>query len=223
MTVPGLLVSSTEPPALKTLGRSSMLPEQFGADFLLPLQGRMIGVQRKTVGDLIASVTDGRLAKEVAQLTRCDLSVLIVEGRPKWSTEGELLGQHDKAHRWTRNAHRSLLWSMRDRGIWVEHSDDPADTVAAVTNLHAWLTKDKHSSLDRRPGPVSVWGRADHGDWARHLLMGFDGLGPEIAGRIVEHFGGVPLTWKVTAEELAEVPGLGAKRIKKIMSALDHA
>lgn len=215
-----MLVAPTEPRTIKTLGKSSSLPEKYGADILVPVSGSFLGIQRKEISDLVASVQDGRLSKEISQLQQVGRAVLIVEGRLKWSTEGVLLGR-DYGMPWTRTTHRNLLYSVQARGVWVESTDDANDTVACILNLHDYLRKPKHMGLMKRPGPVSPWGKAVNQDWAAHLLQGFEGVGPETAKNIIEHFGGrVPLEWRCDEAALKEVPGIGPKRAKQLMEAL---
>jgi ERCC4-type nuclease len=212
------LVAPTEPRVIKTLGKVSSIPETKGADILLAVAGGLAAIQRKEISDLIASVHDGRLAKELAQMRSLPFAILIVEGRLKWSSEGVLLGR-DFGGPWTRTAHRNLLMSVQMQGVKVESTDDANDTVAAVLNLHDYLSK-KHNSLLRRPGPTSVWGTKSSADWQAHLLQGLDGVGPELADRIVKKFGRVPLRWDCDEKELMSVDGVGPKRAKKMMEAL---
>ena len=212
------LVAPSEPRAIKVLGKSSSLPEQWGADILWPDNGGFVGVQRKELSDLIASLHDGRLGREVSQMQRLQVAMLVVEGRPKWSTEGVLLRDHGRP--WSRTTHRALLYSVQARGIWVEQTDDAADTVATVLAFAEWLKKPTHRGLRTRPGPVSVWGKANDHDWACHVLQGFQGIGPEVASRIVDKFGGLPLKWTVGVGELMEVEGVGPKRAKALIEAL---
>lgn len=214
-----MLIAPSEPRSIKILGTSSTVPETYGADILFPANGGMVGVQRKELSDLIASVQDGRLTKELAQMQRLGLAVLIVEGRPKWSTDGALL--RDYGMQWTRSTHRNLLYSVQARGVWVEQTDDANDTVGAVLNLHEYLRKPKHHSLIRRPGPKSPWGKAGNRDWLCHFLQGLEGVGPELAERIVDYFGGrSPIAWQCTAEHLKGIEGIGPKRAKALMDAL---
>jgi ERCC4-type nuclease len=53
-------------------------------------------------------------------------------------------------------------------------------------------------------------------------LQGFDGIGPELAERIVDHFGRVPLSWTVGEGELAKVKGLGKKKVAKMVKVLGY-
>lgn len=211
-------VAATEPPMLKELGRVSLTPERFGADVLWASKLGTVGVQRKTISDMLASVTDGRLSKEVSQLQTLDLRVLVLEGRPTWTVDGELVNPWGQ--RWTRSQHRRFLWSMRLSGVWVEWSDDLADTCALVKDLEAWSSKAKHGSLMRRPGAKGAWGKATTREWSSHLLQSFDGVGADLAERILDKFGGPPLEWTVSQEELMRVHGLGKVKAKRMIDAL---
>jgi len=56
---------------------------------------------------------------------------------------------------------------------------------------------------------------------AMHVLQGFPGMGPELAGRVVDKFEGVPLTWTVSEDELQTVEGLGKKKSIAMYEALE--
>lgn len=217
-----MLIAPSEPPALKAIGRSSQKPERFGADILFPAQGRLVGIQRKTIADLLASVRDGRLQREMAQMSRLGLAVLIVEGRPRWTLDGQLISTSAGfGPQWSRSQHRGLLWSVQAKGVSVTHTDDLADTIDTVRDLAGWSRKRAHQSLNRRPKPSSTWGKAGHRDFALHLLQSFDGIGPIQAEAILDHFGGVPLMWLATERQLMQVPGVGKTRAKRLAEALE--
>lgn len=215
-----MLIAPTERPPITSLGATSSLPEKWGADIIFPAHGKFVGIQRKEFSDLIASVRDGRLAKEIAQMQRLGMAVLIVEGRPRWTTDGYLVSNWGKG--WSKKEFRGLLCSVQQAGVWVMVTEDANDTVVACKDLEHWALKDKHQSLMRRPGPVSVWGKASHHDFASHVLQGLPGLGPEMADRIIKHFGKLPIGWTVEQEEMLQVPGVGKKRVEQWWAALDE-
>lgn len=214
-----LIIAPTEPAAFKAIADVvSMAPERMGADALWSSNSwGMVGVQRKEYRDLVASVADGRLAREVAQMQRLGLAVLMVEGRVRFASNGEIV---DSYMRWTRSQHRSLLRSVQAKGIWVEATDNVADTVEAVQDLRRWADKARHNSLDRRPKPAGAWGKASERDFALHLLQGVDGVGPVVAEAILDRFGKVPWAWECSHEDLLAVPGVGPGVAKKLWEAL---
>lgn len=212
-------VAPTEPEALRTLGTSSSLPEEYGADVLFIAQDkRLVGVQRKELNDLISSVHDGRLAREASKMGRLQLAVLVVEGEVAWTRDGVMMDQY---RRWSRSQHRRLLYTIRSKGIWVVETTSLTETVNAIEDLKAWAEKAEHLSLVRRPAAPSPWGKPGTRDWQLWVLQGLPGVGPGLAEAIITHFEGqMPVGWIVTEDELAKVPGLGPKRLKALMDCL---
>lgn len=212
-----MLVSAAEPASLRTLGTYSPLPESFGVDFLIPCPLGMVGVQRKEIHDLIASRSDGRLARELAQMKQLDIAILLVEGRLKWTSDGQLSTSRTK---WTRAEHHGMLFSIQSTGTWVNSSADLGDSREYLGLLEKWLMKDKHKGIMTRPKPTTLWGQRNDRDWAIHAIQSVDGVGPEMAGRIFDKFG-LPFTCRVTAEELMTVDGIGKTRAEKIVKAFN--
>lgn len=212
------MISPTEPAALRALGHVTMAPERFGVDLMFAHRGGWFGVQRKEFADLLASMEDGRLGQQTKQMSGLRRAMVVVEGmgRAKWANDGTLL---DSYARVTRDQVRSLLWSVRDKGIWVDQSDSLADTIALVTAFERWCKKPSHKALDLRPGPVSTYGKADNRDWQMHMLQGLPGIGLEMAGRIIDAVG-MPLRVGVTRAELLAIDGLGPKRVDAILNCV---
>lgn len=149
------------------------------------------------------------------------MSLLVIEGHGQWTEDGELIA--DKYHRFTIQQLHGLLFTVMFQfgvpSIWVGGMDDTADVLL---NLEAWAKKEKHTSLKSRPGPnKSSWGKQTQRHLAQHLMQGFPGVGGELAGRIVDKFEGVPLTWTVGMDELLEVEGIGKKKASGLFHALD--
>lgn len=182
----------------------------------------MWGVQRKELKDLIASVGDGRLAKEVVQMRAAGVPIpmVIVEGSIRFDTAGNLVW-NSWGQTFTKNQWRGMLWSLMNEGVHIEYTKDVQETVEFIQTYGRWTLKAKHSSMMRRPGPFSPWGKVTNEDYAVHLLQGFDGLGTDRAKAIVKHFGKVPLAWTVTERELMEVPGIGKTLARKMLEALE--
>jgi len=221
-----MLVSPTEHDLLPLLAGRAMshsLPEQHGADVLIVAAGQgKMAIQRKAFpDDLLASLDDGRLARELALLSRTECPVLIVEGRPQWTADGHLMAAW--ASRWTRQQLRNLLRSVwLTHGVMVEHTDDINDTATAVLELESWFRKNVHRSLLSRPKQTSrdSWGKSSQEDIARFLLQGFPGIGTALAEVILERFGKAPLSWSCTFDELRSVPGIGERRSKALWELL---
>jgi ERCC4-type nuclease len=216
-----LLISPTEPPRIKALGRVSGRPERHGCDVLIVGEGgQLTGVQRKQFpGDLMASLHDGRLPEQLGKMGDLDRKLVILEGHGQWTMDGQLIDRAAFTKRQLFGLIYSLAFAHGVEVLWVGGMDE---TIEALLSLDAWAQKKKHQSLSRRPGPQGdAWGRVTGEAWGQHLLQGFAGIGPELAGRIIEHFKGVPLKWGVEYEELLAVPGIGKGKASKLWEALN--
>jgi len=173
-----MLVSPTERDLLPLLAGKAMshtLPEQHGADVLVVAPGKgRLAIQRKTFpDDLLASLEDGRLAREMALLSRTECPVLVIEGQPQWTADGHLMAPW--ASRWTqaqlRNLLRSVWWV---HGVAVEYTSNIEDTAKAVLEIESWFRKEVHRSLLSRPKRVSrdSWGTSSRRDFALFLSSG---------------------------------------------------
>jgi ERCC4-type nuclease len=210
-----VLVSPAEPPALKTLGRTSTLPETLGADFLFysPLFGR-VGVQRKAIPDLVSSLSDGRLQREIIDMKGLDVGIWLIEGRPEWTTDGQLLGSRST---YTEAQHFGVVFSLLSKTFWVVQTGSQPETLRCLSALERWLKKPSHHSLNSRPGPSGMFGLSKT-DWQVHFMQGLPGVGYERARAAVEHFGGLPM--KLTGD-LSEVSGIGKKTAARVSEMFD--
>lgn len=210
--VTGCLIAPTERPPITRLGTVSSLPEKLGVDILWETPLGLAGVQRKTTMDLIASVRDGRLGREFEQMQQLRVGVLVIEGSPSWDAGGNLQTQHT---RWTIKQQWSIECSAQEHGIQVLHTRNAQETCDNVLYLQERHSKERSrlTSLLARPSPTkNGWGRLDDKATAVHLLTGFPSIGMELAERIFDHFGGIPIAWTITKQELMEVKGMGKRR-----------
>jgi ERCC4-type nuclease len=212
-----MLISPTEPLALRKLGRLSNLPEQYGVDYLY---SGMVGVQRKEVKDWVASVRDGRWAKESLQMKSLRIGILLIEGNLKFSSEGQLM--IERLSSYSRQEHQGRLLSINLTGIWTYTTSTMEDTSSFVVGMENWLQKETHQSIMQgRPSPPkNDWGTVSSKDWVVWLLTSLPGISTELAGRIYDRYG-CPLQWKVDELDLTEVDGIGKVKAKKLIGALD--
>lgn len=207
-----MFVSPTEPAVfVDTLDWTvDNLPETYGVDFLWMSTLGLVGIQRKEFpSDFLASIHDGRLGSEAfGKMAQLDLCVLLLEGQPRWTSEGNVIHASRREVRWTRTQHRNYLTSVQLRGVQVNWSEDKWDTVQFIMDLYRWTQKDHHNSLITRPTPESNWGHISNRAFQRHFLMSLPRIGPVLADSIIDTLG-FPFALTVTAEDLLEVPGVG--------------
>lgn len=213
-----ILVSPTEPPALRALGKVSSTPESFGCDLLLVSRQGKLGIQRKVFpADLIASLEDGRLSDQLLKMADLDRACLILIGYPKWTLEGELVWRNWSGRVWTFDSiHGALATAALETGVGTFWVRDEAEFVLLVQTLEKWNRREKHSTTRTRSRPKAKgWGISRELQQA-HFLQGLPGVGPELAERIVREFDGVPLQWSVGKGEMMQVHGVGKMKAEKM-------
>jgi DNA excision repair protein ERCC-4 len=211
-----VLISPAEPKEFYALGTVSALPEKYGCDFLWVAQDRLCGAQRKTVADFCASTVDDRLAKELGQIKGLDGHAFLVVERRAEFVQGVLANV--RGVEWSRAQWEGALLGVQERGVKVVWSHSTDDTKEILGVLEKWTAKAKHGSLSGRGGPVTTWGTPNNRDYQEWVLQGLPGVGPEMAKRILDHFGGIPLTWTCTETQLLAVDGIGPKRAQQLLS-----
>lgn len=213
-----ILVSPTERGLLAAIGKSSSIPERKGVDVFWVARGKQWGVQRKEFpNDFVASLRGERLSKELAQMAKLDVAILLLEGYGQWTNSGQNLEQaitKQQLWNWTISAALS-------RGIMVYQVESEADGTEFVKSVYAWSNKPVHRALMTRPKPQGSWGERGNLDWELHLLQSFEGIGPGVAMEIIKHFEGLPMQWTVTVDELQEVKGIGKKRAEALIRSLE--
>lgn len=226
-----MIVSPSESPAFHALGRSSWRCEEWGVDALWSARGLWYGVQRKALKDLVVSVEDGRLAKERLQWASVSGQVwLIVEtgerggGAPREMPNGQLAALGTFGRPWTGQALRALTFSIMGDGVGVCWTADEAGTIGLVRELHAWSMKERHESARGRPTcPPDVFGNRDDRAYGVWLLSSLPRVGPEMAGRIWDHFGGLPIKLDCTVDDLMQVEGVGRVTAEGIVRVFKEA
>jgi DNA excision repair protein ERCC-4 len=175
-------------------------------DFIL---NDIITVERKTAGDFIVSILDGRLFRQVANLKKnCDHPVLLIEGNP-----------FQTGLKMSRSAIRGALLNVQT--VWkvpVVYSRSIEDSVELM-QIMASQFKKMSTVMSLRAGyrPRRLSTRQ------LYVLQGFPGVGPHLAKRLLNHFGSVAAVLTASAETLKGVKGVGRVTAETIRKVLDAA
>lgn len=217
-----MLVSPAEPEMFYKLGTRSLQTERFGSDFLIasPVFG-LVGVQRKAISDLVASVKDGRVERELWQMKGLGQGIWLIEGRLDWTSDGQLLSSTRLS--WTKANHLGVVLSLQSHGYWILSSSSETDSIELLSSLNRWLMKERHDSLLRRPSPNTQFGNGrDKTDDLIHIMQGFPGVGYGKARAIIEGYNGLPFVLDEDRADrngpgrLEDVVGVGPKLAGKI-------
>lgn len=214
-----MLVSSAEPASLRALGDYSPLCEQLGCDFLLLTKAGLIGIQRKTQADLMASLrTSDRIARELPMMQSETLAhaILIVEGEPSQIQKAWGGQKWKREHAFSRPEYRGIILSIQQLGIWVIETFDMDDTAGTLLQMQTFFDKGSHVSLLRRPKPKHTSNPAR--DAAIHAMQSAPGWGYKQCALVYDHFGYAPFTCSVTEAELKAIKGIGPVRARNFVA-----
>jgi len=195
------------------------MPEGHGCDAVSITSKGLVGYQRKTLQDLQASLLDGRLYKELGQLqasASISHSFLVIESELKRTIDGELIGSTLSI-----GSVRSIIAKFAASGIGYLPSNSTEDTSRVIIDTSKYLASDSSGHIRRPKNLTNEWGNVNSDSYALFLLQSFPAIGPKNARNIHSHFGGVPLQWTVTVEQLMEVPGIGRKMAVSLIDALN--
>lgn len=110
-------------------------------DLAWTASGRSVMGDNKTPSDLIASVQDGRLHKQMEAAKAADIRFVNIEG--SWSRDGMTVGQ--AGHAWTWEAFNNLVASLQVEGIVVLHSPSQEETPRVLKAFYEWTDRDHGS------------------------------------------------------------------------------
>jgi ERCC4-type nuclease len=211
-------VSPTERRPYSQMGESSPIPERYGVDFWWVANAKTWGVQRKIFpNDFLASLHDGRLTKELAQMQQLDHGVVLLEGMGTWTDDGMLVDNQfhlGQLYGW-------MMSCFFEMGVPVFRVKSQRDALHFIDRMEAWSKRKSHWSLSRRPKVKSnMWGEKGNREFGIHLLQSFEGIGPSAAEAIYDHFGQVPMEWSVDEGELMKVKGIGKKTAEGLLEAI---
>jgi len=188
----------------------------------LDFQGRTVGIELKTIDDLLSSIRSSRLFQQATRLAlTCDIALVLPFGfltctrqghcrtrtgpkpHPPWPTYVQLM---------------NAILSLWEHGISVLPFV-PNEWMAArvLVSVRKWFLKEDHQSLLKRVRPFS-FGDQDSVR-AIHILTGCPRISVGLAKRLLAHFGTALAVLSATEEELRSVRGIGKVIARSIHSA----
>lgn len=196
-----------------------------------PDGGINIGVERKSIMDLLQSMTTGRLSgHQLIGLTEnYDLVYLLVEGvwRPDRNTG--ILQRISNGGKWVAAAQGSRRFMARDVynfintiqvmcGVVTVCTSNQWETAKWLDSIYGWWQKkwDKHKSHLQWQKPV-VHAHLSKPNLVTKVASQFDGIGWDKARSIGFQFDLLEDFLGATEKELCEVPGVGPKLARSII------
>ena len=219
---PSLLLSPTEGKLVNLLPAPvvSSLPEQYGSDIMALLLGKRLSIQRKEISDFLASVVDGRLTRESAQICAADYRVLIIEGPIISDLEGHFLIDGRRQHQTLKGMRNIIRSFVLKTGAIIEYTQDIHETVRCILELVDYFGRSEHLSLYHRPSPSWEWQIPSQEELHLWILQGLPDIKVSRGRLLLKSFGSPVNVFNATQEEIAEVRGIGAKLAKGIYEAV---
>lgn len=196
----------------------SSLPEAHGCDFFYLNPNGILGFQRKTLPDLVASLVDGRLHYELDQIESSATvthAYLIIESTLSRTTSGDLVDAQISI-----DALRSVIAKCSARRVGYLPSSNPEDTIRCILGVAKYVRSPSFTTTTRPKQLKDEWGTVNSDAYSLFLLQSFPGIGPKQALAIYTHFGRVPIAWTVTVSDLMAVKGIGRKTAESLIAAL---
>jgi len=161
-------------------------------------------IERKTVSDFINSMINHRLLNQIENLKQYKNRLLIIEG----ISEHELYKEEDFGV--NPNAIRGFLLSiLLKHKIPIIFSKNPEDTAKFLNVLSK--KRDKEELL--HPNKKNL----DKKEQLQFIIEGFPGIGPKKAKKLLEKFGTIQNIILAPTEELKEILGARAEKIREII------
>lgn len=187
----------------------------------------LVGIERKTIRDLIQSMTTGRLSGHQLPglVEQYNYRWLLVEGRYRESKEGfiELPWKNGwETCRLMYTALESYLLTVQLRaGVSVQRTYDLRDSAAWLALLYRWWTNKEwkehraHLAL-HQPGDRELWHRPNLVHRMAAQLPGIDEKARDIAGK----FKTVKDMVEAEESEWRSIPGIGKITAQRVRAAM---
>lgn len=196
----------------------------------------VIGVERKTIMDLVSSISSGRLSGHqlVGLLNIYDFVYVVVEGQWKIHPSGLLYrvtsgGNWTKVHLGKREFSANSVYNFINTmsvmcGIITVRTNNVRETAKWLDGLYEWWSKDwgKHNSH------AQFQIRQKHASLSKPNLLTriakeLSGVGWDKAINIGKYFGSIDELLDADIKELMEVPGIGKVLAHSIKKELNDA
>ena len=196
--------------ALEALGARVLIERLEVGDYAV---GRIWGFERKSVDDLLSSIVNKRLFEQLRYLKRAyQHPILVVEGS---------IARVLKRRRFLPSQVYGAILAAIEMGVSVVFTEDYHHTAMLIYTA-AKRVKRATAKAYVPPSKIRVVkASASLPIVQLNLLSSLPGISGELAHRILVYFKTPRRFFKATPAELRRVPGLGDKRVRKIIEVLD--
>jgi Fanconi anemia group M protein len=169
--------------------------------------GDQLTIERKTARDLLISIIDLRLFRQVANLKHhCRASLLLIEGDP-FQTDIRV------DHRAVKGALFSIQAAWQLPILFTSSAEESCEAITTIARQNETFSDVLSLRGGYRPRRLQ--------SQQLYILQGLPGIGPELAKRLLDHFHSVAAVMTAAETELTAVPGIGQAKARQIRMILD--
>ena len=221
--MPSVVVTTNEPSNVKDLFQDKGILCPMNFDFMLFTNSGKIGIERKAVpGDLLSSVTDGRLAREMAAMRdETQFQIVLLHGEISYHYDGVVdMGRN---HAWTRSGVRNLIRTMQYvEGMYIEYAKDDQELLEVIAELQEYfdMLKSKHLGFKMRPHLQSNWNMSNRMEKVSHFYQGLPSVSGVRAKSLCHRFPSPMDLYSASLEDIQQISGFGRTLATRIYSFL---
>ena len=209
-----IIITSTEPKEIKELFGKDMIEDVMGFDMMLLTNRGKLPMERKKVpGDLLSSVTDGRLKRELdAMRVVSPFNIILLHGTFSYRKDDSVVMYGNKGRNWTKRGVRNLLRTLQYvEGCYIEQAETDEELVQVVHELQDYFDKDLHLSFKTRCGIQTDWLIPSKQEKIMYFYQGLPEVKAIRAKALSERFPSPLDLYQASIEQLMEVSGIGKK------------
>lgn len=223
-----VFINSNEPREIaEAFGDSAIVTPLPGFDFLLYTTSGPVAIERKSVpGDLLASISDGRLARELKAMREESKHQILLLGPGEliFDKDGHLLNGRVRTM-WTKAGLYNLLRTIRYvEGIDIEppigYARTIDDMVLTVDQIQEYFDKKNHLSMKSRPGLQTEWLAPIYEERVRYFYQGIPGISAIRARELESKFRSPIDLYNASYEDIQSIPKFGQVISTKIYNFL---
>ncbi len=178
----------------------------------LTINYKRVGIERKTVSDLISSLSNERLSDQLFRLVEhYDIKILLLEGKWGQVYDGSILTAHGVTQ-WKWDTVWNFIQTWQDRGVTIQMTTNSGMTIQRLNSLYAYYQKASHS------GGIN---RTIVGD--PRLLAFPSGIGERLGSAILKEFGSLKAVANAQTEDFLVVEKVGLKKAQAIFDFYNRA
>ena len=217
-----VVITSNEPKSIRKLF-TDRIEMSMEFDFKLYTKSGIVGIERKKVpGDLISSIEDGRLGKQIlAMREECSIKIVLLHGVMTYNKNGVLRQGKRTSSRWTAKGMRNLRRTLEFvEGCYIEYARNNIELVNVINEIQIYLDTPQHNSMHIRQGIRRDWIIPTNQERVMYWFQGLPKVGTTTAKKLYDKFPTPLSLFQASIEEICEVPKIGKHSATNIYNFL---